>query len=911
MVNKLLFLACVLLLLFINTAQVDAQSNAVLYPRLTINVNDIPLRDFLAQIEQQTSYKFAYNTELILNQKNITLHVYNKPLDELVQMALKGSNIDYTIIDNQIVLNEILPSASITLSGYIRDSNTGESLPGAIIYLPNLKAGTYTNDYGFYSITQNRTDSLELLISYLGFNRVYRKVNARHNVSQDFYLTENKIPLDTILVSATGPDDNVKKQPLGKTVIPNEMIKTPPSISGNGDIVNTIQMMPGVMAGLDGRPGYFIRGGNTDQNLVQLDEATLYNPNHLLGLVGIFNSSAIKSAYLMKAGFPASFGDHLSSILDVTMKDGNDQQFGGDVQAGTVTGGATIYGPLIKNNASFFVSARRSTIDLLLKPMDFSNYYSNYYFYDINAKVNFKITPNDRIYLSFYQGRDNSSYSNGSTNAIDYRVNYGNQATTLRWNHLFSQKMFLNTSLIYNNYHHQVNARQDNFYAELYSGIGDMEMKTDVNYYPNVNHKISVGVDYNYQTLLPATVSNKSVSPETDVTINPSDVKRKYCSRLAAYFSDEVRLSDKLSAYIGGRVPFFYKNDVQYLQFEPRVSLLRMLNSTTSIKLSYTQMHQYLHMVQSYNSSFPAEVWIGSSKTVKPENSQEASIGLFKNYNENMFHTSFEVYYKQMGNQLLFKGTSTPAINSNLETSLIFGKGQSYGAEFFIEKTKGKLTGWVAYSLSYAYQQFDKLNNGHQFPFANDRRHSVYLSMSYEVGKHWRMSSNFVFTSGRAFTVFPDSVKSSSNSNPLYYYSNNNNNNKSGTASSSSSGLGKSPDGYSGTGFEKSSGESGNDNPGGGHVTNQGQDASSYTIAQNNFRLAPYHRLDISISYHKTRNLRKHVLESELVFSVYNVYARHNTFFAYCSIDPHTSKPIAVQVSFVPVIPSLSYNLKF
>lgn len=897
-VNTILAYACSALFLLINSGKAVAQDKVGLYPAVSVDANNMPFHDFLALIEQQTSYKFAYRTELIAKQKKITLHIQNKPLDELFQLVLQGTNIAYSVIDNQIVLNEVMPPPQITLSGYIRDSISGESLAGAIIYLPATKTGTYTNDYGFYSISQNQTDSLELLISYLGYNRVYHKLRASRSFSQDFFLSENNIQLNTLLVSDNSPDDNVKKHALGKIDIPMDMVTTAPSVNGNGDIMNTIQMMPGVMAGLDGRPGYFIRGGNIDQNLVQLDEATLYNPNHLLGLVGIFNSSAIKSAYLLKAGFPASFGDHLSSILDVTMKEGSDKQFGGDVQAGTISGGVTMSGPLVRDKASFFVSARRSTIDLMLKPMDFSNYYSNYYFYDVNAKVNFRVTPMDRVYLSFYQGLDNSAYSKDSTldNAIGYQVNYGNQASTLRWNHLFSQKLFLNTSLVYNNYHHQVNARQKNYYAELYSGIRDMEAKADLNYYPNINHKITAGVDYNYQTLFPATVSNKSMNPGTDVSIAPSEVKQKYYNRVAVYVSDEVRLSQKFSAYIGGRMPLFYSKDIHYLQLEPRVSLLHVINATTSVKLSYTQMHQYLHMAQSFNASFPAEVWIGSNKLVKPEDCQEASLGFFKNFKENAFRASVEVYYKHMGNQLLFKGGTAPSIRSNMDSTLIFGQGKSYGVELLLEKTTGKLTGWLAYTLSYAYQQFDSLNFGNQFPFANDRRHSLYVSLSYEVNKHWRISSNFVFTSGRAFSLFKGSSNTGSDSNPLYYYSN--------SEKKSTSWSSKSDEGSSGGGSD-------NNNWVASSKDDWGTNVPSAQILQNNYRLAPYHRLDLSVSYHHTKKLRNRALESEWVFSVYNVYARHNTFFAYCSIDPHTGKPIPVQVSFVPIIPSISYNLKF
>ena len=312
------------------SVNVYAQDKIISNSHVSLSVYDVPFHSVLVNIEQQIPYKFAFSTELITRQRNITLNVQNKPLDEVLLLVLKGTNISYSIIDNQIVLEEVLVPTSFTISGYIRDSVSGESLPGAIIYLPEKKTGTYSNKYGFYSITQNKVDSIHLIISYAGYNKISLNVNFKHNSSLNFYLSENKFQLNSIVITRNHPDDNLKKNQLGRTDFSMEMVKAVPSVDGHGDIINTIQMMPGVMAGLDGRPGYFIRGGNTDQNLVQLDEATLYNPNHLLGLVSIFNSSAIKSAYLLKAGFPASFGDHLSSVLDVTMKEGNDEQFGGD-----------------------------------------------------------------------------------------------------------------------------------------------------------------------------------------------------------------------------------------------------------------------------------------------------------------------------------------------------------------------------------------------------------------------------------------------------------------------------------------------------------------------------------------------------------------------------------------------------
>ncbi|HEX2394308.1 MAG TPA: secretin and TonB N-terminal domain-containing protein, partial [Bacteroidales bacterium] len=543
--------------------------------RVSLSVNNVPLQRVLSDLELQIPFRFAFNSELIARQKNITLDVRNMKLDTVLNQILNQTSINYSIIGNQIVLQEVANPLRVTISGYVLDSITGEALPQAILYLPEKQMAAYANNYGFYSITLSRSDTIDLMISYIGFSGVHTTLAAMKNTSVNFYLSEKKTEINTIIIKKAQPDDNVKKVPPGKTDISMERVKTMPSIGGNGDILSTIQMMPGVLSGLDGRPGYFIRGGNTDQNLVQLDEATLYNPVHLLGMVSIFNSSAIKSAYLLKAGFPASFGDHLSSVLDITMREGNSQNFEGDFQIGTVTGGLTLTGPIMNNKGSFFISARRSTIDLILRPFEISNYYSDYNFYDVNAKLNFLVTKSDRVYLSFYQGRDNTAYSTDSSwvKTIRYGLHYGNQAAVLRWNHLFSQKLFANTSVVYNRYFHDVTARQRIYAAQLYSGIVDINYKTDFYFYPSEKHKISAGLNYLFQTQYPSAVTDIEYGSDSSL-INPSQIPEKYARRFAAYFGDEFRISPVFSLYLGARMPVYITRGATYTRFEPRLSFM-------------------------------------------------------------------------------------------------------------------------------------------------------------------------------------------------------------------------------------------------------------------------------------------------------------------------------------------------
>ncbi|GAC1535963.1 MAG: TonB-dependent receptor [Sediminibacterium sp.] len=842
---------------------------------ISIDVKNQPIDKVFSLIEKQTSFRFAYNTALIQSLKNITYSASSVSLSALLNTLFHDSNISYSIIGNQIVLQKISLANKITINGYIRDGKTGELLIGAGIYVPGNKTGTLSNNYGFYAITLPQTGQLEIQVSYIGYRTVAKKITAGDNATLNIDLEQYPATINNVTVTDDKRDDNIKLNQLGITDISADMLADAPSVSGDGDIIHAVQMQPGVQAGLEGTPGFFVRGGNAGQNLVQLDEATLYNPSHLFDLVGIFNATAIKKATLLKGGFPASYGDYLSSVLDISMKDGNNKQFGGIVQAGNIVSGITLYGPISKNKASFMIAARRSMIDLLLQPFNVRNYFSNYAFYDVNAKLSWQFSKKNRVFLSFYKGQDKNIFhdavtltdSNGivytdTTSALTYGNKFGNQAFTFRWNHLFSRKLFSNTSVIYNNYYQSLTAIQNEYFAQLYSGIRDINIKTDLYYYPGQTHKIKGGINFLHQQLFPAVVSDK-ISPTGAITdIKPDSIPEKISNRIAAYLSDDINVSNKLNIYAGVRVPVFYTPNVQYIDVEPRVSLRYLLDATTSIKATYTQMHQYIHLVQSYNASFPAEIWIGSSNMVKPQFSQQFSAGLFKNFANNTFQASLECYYKLMDNQLLFKGGTEATIDYNLEDNLIFGKGRNYGAEFFIRKKKGRLTGWAAYSLAYAYLQFDSLNLGQEFPFAYDRRNSIYLSSSYAINNHWKVSANFFAASGRVFTI--KNIKST-DPNPIYQQDDGN-----------GSGTGNPPD-----------------------------------IEVNNYRLTPYDRLDLGISYKKTKQTSHRITESEWSLSIYNVYAQNNISLAYRAIDPVTKQAVVKEVSFIPVIPTITYHYKF
>jgi hypothetical protein len=745
-----------------------------------------------------------------------------------------------------------LMAQNITLSGYVRDTRTGESLIGATIFNTNQKIGATTNTYGFYSLTLHQIDTLGLVFSMLGYEPQLKKVTGRNSLSLTITLDESAQQLDEVRINAARNDQNVSAPQMGVMDVPMKQIRTLPAVLGERDVLKIIQLLPGVQAGQEGTTGFFVRGGNTDQNLVQLDEATVYNPNHLFGLFSTFNTNALKNVSLIKGGFSAQYGGRLSSILDISMKDGNNQKIAVSGGIGLLTSNLTVEGPLKRDKSSYIISARRSYADLLAKPFLGG---TNYYFYDLNAKFNFWLSKKDRLYISGFTGLDNAAYT--GANSLNYGINFGNNTATIRWNRQFSSKLFTNTSIILNDYHLNLSTIQNNYYAQVYSGIRDLNAKFDLEYYPMHRHKINAGVNYSDNTFFPASTSTKVPKSGIFKIVKPDSIPRQYSTVLAFYASDEIKISDKLSLNIGLRMPTFSRSGTNYAFFEPRLNLKYSLKPTTSLKAAYTEMNQFVHLVPSSTASLPTDIWISSGPTVKPQNSRQAALGLFKNFENNAYETSIEVYYKTMKNQVLFREGTQPLLSNQLEKLLVFGHGNSYGIEFFVKKNAGKLTGWVAYTLSKTTQQFDSLNYGNPFPFTYDKRHNLSVAATYEFNKKWTFAATFVFTSGGAFTMPSGRI-------PVF---------QDGSL-------------YDGT-------------------------YADYTT-RNNYRFRAYHRIDVSAILHKpNRKFFKKHYEGEWVFGIYNLYSRRNPYFVYLATDPITKIPQAKEVSLLPIIPSVSYNFKF
>jgi hypothetical protein len=760
-----------------------------------------------------------------------------------------------------------------TISGYVKDSLSGETLIGATISANEKSYGVNSNPYGFFSLTLPE-GSYKISCSFVGYRSQEINIALKKNENINFSVAPKISTNELVVITSRKRDGNVRNAQMGKIDLSMEQVKSLPVLFGEIDIMKTLQLLPGVQNAGEGNTGLYVRGGGPDQNLILLDDAIVYNTGHLFGFFSIFNGDAIKNTSLIKGGMPAQYGGRLSSVLDIAMKEGNMNNFEAEGGIGLIASRISIQGPLKKNRASFIVSARRTYIDVLTKPFikKSSNFYgSGYYFYDLNTKVNYKFSDKDRLYLSGYFGRDVFDFKNAQR-SFSANIPWGNATATLRWNHVFNQKLFANTTLVFNNYQFAFNAVQQEFALRLSSGIRDLSFKTDFDYYLNPQHKIKFGGLYTNHIFSPNILSGQ----QDTTTFQPNNSNKKYANETALYMQDDWAASEKLQINAGLRWSTFsqigpyttYVTDSNgnkldsavykrgqtikaYSGFEPRLTIRYALNDETSIKASAGRNMQYIHLVSNSGTTLPTDLWVPSTYIVKPQISWQYSAGIFKNFSDNTYETSVEVYYKEMQNQIEYKAGYTPSLKDP-EQDFVFGKGWSYGAEFYVHKSKGRLTGWIGYTLSWTWRKFPLLNNGDAYPAKYDRRHDLSIVASYELNKHWKLAAVFVYASGNATTL------------PTQFY-----------------------------------------------IIN-GVLAQEYSKI-NQYRLPAYHRLDFSATYMPTYKPTKKI-HGSWVFSIYNVYSRLNPYFIYFNQtgSPYngTLKVEARQVSLFPIIPTVTWNFK-
>jgi hypothetical protein len=760
-----------------------------------------------------------------------------------------------------------------TINGYIKDSLSGETLIGANLVAKKDNQTVTSNGYGFFSLTLPRGKYV-LVASFIGYQSRQWEIDLQDNLSANVLLLPNT-NMSAVTVTARRRDNQVKTAQMGKFDLNINTAKALPAFMGEVDILKTLQLLPGVRNAGEGNAGFYVRGGGPDQNLILLDDAVVYNTGHLFGFFSIFNADAVKNVNLIKGGMPAQYGGRLSSVVDVAMKDGNNQKTQIDLGIGLIASRFSIQGPILKKKMSYIVSARRTYADALARPFisRSSNFYgSGYYFYDLNAKVNYQFSEKNHLYLSGYFGRDKFNFNNAER-SFKTLIDWGNATGTLRWNHVFNKKLFSNTTLVYNDYRFQLNATQDNFNIRLSSGIRDWTAKTDFDFYPVPQHKLRFGFQYTYHTFLPNVLSGN----QDTVVFAPNNAVRKLAREWAAYIQDDWEINRRLKLNLGLRYSLFqqtgpytnYTRDANgnkldstlygpgqvvkaYGGIEPRATFRYTLNETASIKAGITRNLQYIHLVTNAGSTLPTDLWVPSTLRVQPQLSWQYAVGYFKNFNEGMFETSVEAYYKTMENQIEYRNGYTPSLKDP-EEEFVFGKGWSYGAEFFVNKVKGRLTGWVGYTLSYTWRRFPDLNNGVKFPSRYDRRHDASVVVNYALSNKWRLSGIFVYGTGAALSV----------PQRFYFIS--------------------------------------------GVLTQQYSNINDY-------RMAAYHRADLAATYTPNSNPNKK-WKSQWVFSLYNVYSRQNPYFIYFDQEGAAAqgnlKVSARQVSLFPVIPSVTWNLSF
>lgn len=764
-----------------------------------------------------------------------------------------------------------------TISGYVKEDETGESLFGANVYIKETLKGTTTNPYGFYSLTVPDS-AFTLVISYLGFVSQEFSIVLDKNITRNINLKSSAIETSEVNVVAEKEDRNVQSSEMGRQTLEIAKIKTLPAFFGEIDILKSIQLLPGVSSAGEGNSGFYVRGGGPDQNLILLDEANVYNASHLFGFFSVFNADAVQNVTLTKGNMPANYGGRLSSVLDIQMKEGNNKRFGVEGGIGFVSTRLTVEGPIKKDTASFMVSARRTFIDLFFgepfvsKESDISG--NKYFFYDLNAKVNYRLTNKDRLFLSGYFGRDVFNFKSADSDFF-VRVPWGNATATARWNHLFTDRLFLNSSLIYTNYNFEFEGGQNDFSFKLFSGITDYNLKEDFTWLPNVKHTVKFGGQYIFHVFVPSNATARA----GEVSFDVGKILRQYAHDAAVYINDEYEINDKWLVNAGMRFTLFsqvgpfdryqtdpvsgeatdtihYKpgeNVKTYTHAEPRFALRYSLNSTSSLKASLSQNYQYIHLASLSSISLPTDTWIPSSDKVKPQSGTQYALGYFRNFKLNTYESSVEVYYKNMQNQIEYEEGFLPenTVNSNLDNYFVAGKGWSYGAEFFLKKNRGKFNGWLGYTVAWTKRKFPDLNNGNTYFPKYDRRHDVSIVLSYDISKRWTLGGTWVYATGNLNT-FPQRV----------------------------------------------------------FVLSNGDIVEDYGGQRNNYRLAPYHRFDFSATL-KGRPKKKY--ESSWNFSVFNVYNRYNPYIIYFE-KTFSSEEIVIeakQISLFPILPSVTYNFKF
>jgi len=762
-----------------------------------------------------------------------------------------------------------------TISGYVKDASNGEALMGATVYTKENMKGTTANNYGFYSLTIPQGE-YTLEVTFVSYEKYSTKINLNENIRLNIELEPVAYQMDEFVVSGTRGDANVSSTEMGTTELKIEAIKKTPSFFGEADLMKTIQLLPGIQSAGEGSSGYYVRGGGLDQNLILLDDAIIYNAGHLFGFFSVFNADAIRSAEMIKAGMPANYGGRLASVLSVSMKEGNMKKYVAEGGVGLIFARLNVQGPIVKNKASFLVTARRTYIDALIQPFLKEGSPAKglkLYFYDLNGKLNWRVNDKHHLFLSGYHGQDEYGFKS-SGGAMYANFAWQNSSASFRWNYNINSKLFLNTSCMYSNYDFKSIIEMDAYHLEIFSTINDYTAKTELTYQPIAGNILKVGGAYTYHRVMP-----NSYGVQATVKLDVPETQTYNAHEAAVYANDEIDIGEAIRISVGVRGSYFqhagyftatiidsltgriidstvYKSGKKVKDFwgvEPRISIRYAVSKTLSFKASYMHNYQYLHQVAMSGVSMPTDTWIISSTGIKPQVGNQYSVGVYKNFAKNMYETSIELYYKDMKNQTEYMEGYSPINDAIQYTNKQYtqGDGYSYGAEFFVNKTYGKLSGWIGYTLSWTKRKFPEINGGREYLAKHDRRHDISIMLSYDILPELTVSLVWVYATGNKMTI------------PVGFY------------------------------FV------------GWNLVTQYSD-------KNAFEVPPYHRMDLSVNWTIKKTER---FEHSLNFSVYNVYNRRNPFFISIGSRMNPEKmeisSTAYQMSLFPIIPSIAWNFKF
>lgn len=858
--NIFLSLTAIFMLLGMNTAMSQQKDKQI----IKIDKESYEFEELMNLIKGQTQLNCTYPGEEELGKKKVHFGKKTYQLRVMLDKVCLQLQLKYKIIGKQIAFKKY-PAKKVTISGYIKDASNGEDLIGAACYIKELKKGTITNPYGFYSLSIP-AGFYTISYSFLGTKTQIKTLEISENMSLNIDLASDNLQIKEVVVKGEAAASNVESAEMSVVKVPASTIKKLPALMGEVDLIKAVQMLPGVKPAAEGSSGFSVRGGNPDQNLLLLDEAPVYNAAHLLGFFSIFNNDALSDMKLYKGDIPAAVGGRLSSFLDIRMKNGNSKKFSGNGGIGTVSSRLTLEGPIGKNEkTSFMLSGRRSYADLFLRLSSDEDVKNNIiYFYDVNAKINHRFNDKNRLFVSTYIGKDKFKSN-------ENELNFGNRTVSLRWNHLFSNKLFSNATFLYSKYDYELSNRLGADAFKWKSNMEDYSAKLDFNYFLNANNNIKFGGVFTYHMFEPGHAYGLGEqSFFSDYRVNESNALEE-----ALYISNEQKIGDRLILKYGLRFSMFnnigkgtvydfdenynvvdsttYKNgDIfnTYTNWEPRFGLKYSVGPTSSIKASYSRTTQYMQLTQNSTGGLPLDVWFPASPNVKPQTSDQFALGYFRNFRDNTIEMSLEGYYKKMKNSIDFKDFADLLLNKHLEGELRTGDAEAYGFEFTTNLKFNRLQGWVGYTWSRTKRTIDGINDGKSYRSPYDVPHNIKAALSYKLTKRTTVSANFTYSTGAPVTY------------PV------------------------------------------------GRAEYQGAFIKIYS-GRNSYRMPDNHRLDLALTL-KGKKKPGRKWESEWNFSLYNAYGRKNPWYISFNQDEDNPNVMKAEKTYLfTFVPSITYNFKF